>query len=125
MDKHVTLVASLHIGYSALQIVLALCCVVLVVAGGLIGGLISEEGIIFTITVAVGAIISLWILLISLPSIVGGVALLRYKPWGRYLILVLSVLALFNLPLGTAIGAYSIWVLLQDETAELFASSER
>jgi hypothetical protein len=124
MDKHVTLVASLHIGYSALQIVLALFCVVLIVAAGLIGGLTSEEGIIFTITSAVGAIISLWILVVSLPSIIGGVGLLRYKSWGRYLVLVLSVLALFSIPLGTAIGAYSIWVLLQDETAELFTSSD-
>jgi hypothetical protein len=124
MEKHVTLVGSLHIGYSALQIVLALTGVVLVIGAGLIGGLISEEGIVFTITFVVGAIISLWILLVSLPSIVGGVALLRYKPWGRYLVLVLSVLALFSIPLGTAIGAYSIWVLLQDETAELFTSSD-
>jgi len=124
MEKHVTLVGSLHIGYSALQIVLALTGVVLVIGAGLIGGLISEEGIVFTITFVVGAIISLWILLVSLPSIVGGVALLRYKSWGRYLVLVLSVLALFSIPLGTAIGAYSIWVLLQDETAELFTSSD-
>jgi hypothetical protein len=121
MEKHVTLVGSLHIGYSALQILLALTGVVLVIGAGMIGGLISEEGIVFTITFVVGAIISLWILLVSLPSIVGGVALLRYKPWGRYLVLVLSVLALFSIPLGTAIGAYSIWVLLQDEAAELFA----
>jgi len=124
MEKHVTLVGSLHIGYSALQIVLALTGVVLVIGAGLIGGLISEEGIVFTITFVVGAIISLWILLVSLPSIVGGVALLRYKSWGRYLVLVLSVLALFSIPLGTALGAYSIWVLLQDETAELFTSSD-
>jgi hypothetical protein len=121
MEKHVTLVGSLHIGYSALQIALALTGVVLVIGAGLIGGLISEEGIVFTITFVVGAIISLWILLVSLPSIVGGVALLRHKPWGRYLVLVLSVLALFSIPLGTAIGAYSIWVLLQDDTAELLA----
>jgi hypothetical protein len=124
MEKHVTLVGALHIGYCALQIVLALTGIVLVVGAGLIGGLISEEGIVLTITSIVGAIIFLWILLVSLPSIVGGVALLRYKPWGRYLVLVLSVLALFNIPLGTAIGAYSIWVLLQDETTELFTSSD-
>ena len=122
MEKHVTLVGALHIGYSAFQILGGLIALLFIVGGGLLGGLISEEGIVIGITFFIGAIICLWILLVSLPSIIGGIALLRYKPWGRYLVLVLSVLALFNIPLGTAIGAYSIWVLVQDETAELFAS---
>jgi hypothetical protein len=34
--------------------------------------------------------------------------------------MVLGVLQLFNIPVGTAIGAYSLWVLLQDETEQLF-----
>ncbi len=122
MEKHVTLVGALHIGYSAFQILGGLIALLFIVGGGLLGGLISEEGIVIGITFFIGAIISLWILLVSLPSIIGGVALLRYKPWGRYLVLVLSVLVLFNIPLGTAIGVYSIWALVQDETAELFAS---
>jgi hypothetical protein len=122
VEKHVTLVGALHIGYSAFQILGGLIALLFIVGGGLLGGLISEEGIVIGITFFIGAIISLWILLVSLPSIIGGVALLRYKPWGRYLVLVLSVLVLFNIPLGTAIGVYSIWVLVQDETAELFAS---
>ena len=29
---------------------------------------------------------------------------------------------LLNIPIGIAIGIYSIWVLVQDETAKLFAS---
>jgi len=35
---------------------------------------------------------------------------------------VLSVPGLLNFPIGTAIGIYSIWVLVQDETARLFGS---
>ena len=125
MEKHVTLVGALHIGYSAFQILGGLIALLFIVGGGLLGGLISEEGIVIGITFFIGAIICLWILLVSLPSIIGGVALLRYKPWGRYLVLVLSVLVLFNIPLGTAIGVYSIWALVQDETAKLFASKAR
>jgi hypothetical protein len=40
----------------------------------------------------------------------------------RYLALILAVFDLFNIPIGTAVGAYSIWVLVQDETAQLFAA---
>jgi hypothetical protein len=120
MQKHVTLVGALHIGYSALQLVMALIVFTFLVGGGIIGGVVSKEEIVFAATMTVAAMIGLWILMVSLPGIIGGVGLLRYKPWGRYMVLVLSVLALLNIPLGTAIGVYSIWVLVQDETAQLF-----
>ena len=72
------------------------------------------------ITFFVGTMIAVFVLLISVPGIIGGVGLLRHKPWARYVVLVLSVLALLNIPIGIAIGIYSIWVLVQDETAKLF-----
>ncbi len=31
---------------------------------------------------------------------------------------------LFNVPIGTAIGVYSIWVLMQPETVELFTGHD-
>lgn len=124
MEKHVTVVGAIHIGLSALGILTAAMVLLFIVGGGLVGGLISgEEEIIVPITCFVGTAASLWLLLLSVPGIVGGIGLLRYKPWGRYMLLVLSVLALFNIPIGTAIGIYSIWVLVQDETAKLFGST--
>jgi len=56
----------------------------------------------------------------DLPGIVGAVWLLKRKQWARYLVLVVSVLALLNVPPGLGIGVYSIWVLLQPETEKLF-----
>ena len=41
-----------------------------------------------------------------------GWGLLRHEPWARMLTIVLSFLALFNVPLGSALGIYSMWVLL-------------
>ena len=55
------------------------------------------------------------------PGIVGGIGLLRHKQWVRYLVLILGILSLLNIPVGTALGIYTLWVLLQDETAKLFA----
>jgi hypothetical protein len=122
MEKHVTLVGALHIGYSALQILGGLIAFMFIVGGGLLGGLIAKEELVFGITFFVGTTITVWVLLVSIPGIIGGVGLLRYKPWARYMVLVLSVLALLNFPIGMAIGIYSIWALVQDETAKLFAS---
>jgi hypothetical protein len=122
MEKHVTLVGALHIGYSAFQILGGLIAFMFIVGGGLLGGLIAKEELVFGITFFVGTTIAVWVLLVSIPGIVGGVGLLRYRPWARYMVLVLSVLALLNFPIGMAIGIYSLWALVQDETAKLFAS---
>jgi hypothetical protein len=122
MEKHVTLVGALHIGYSALQLLGGLIALLFIIGGGLLGGLISEEEIVISIVFFIAGAIGTWMALVSLPGIIAGVGVLRHRPWGRYMALVLAVIWLFNIPLGTAIGAYSLWVLIQDETAKLFAS---
>lgn len=54
------------------------------------------------------------ILFFSIPSIIGGVALLNNKPWALTLLLVLGCFKLFSFPIGTAIGIYTIYVYSQD-----------
>jgi hypothetical protein len=123
MEKHVTFVGALQIGYNAFGVLVAMATFMFIVGGGLIGGLISsEEEIVIPITFFVGTAISMWLLVLSVPGIIGGIGVLRRQSWARYMVLVLSILDLFSVPIGTAVGAYSIWVLVQDETAELFAS---
>jgi len=122
MDKHVTFVGALQIGYNAFGILAAMATFMFIVGGGLIGGLVSgEEEIVIPITFLVGTAISMWLLLLSVPGIIGGIGVLRRQSWARYMVLVLSILDLFSVPIGTAVGAYSIWVLMQEETAKLFA----
>src|SRR5262245_37941950 len=50
----------------------------------------------------------------SLPSVVGGIALLNGKKWALTLVMVLGCFKLFSFPLGTALGIYSIWVYAQE-----------
>ena len=122
MEKHVTFVGALQIGYNVFGILAAMATFLFIVGGGLVGGLVSgEEEIVIPITFFVGTSISLWLILISVPGIVGGIGLLKRQSWARYMVLVLSILDLFSVPIGTAIGVYSIWVLVQDGTAKLFA----
>ena len=44
-----------------------------------------------------------------------GLGLMQRAPWARTAAIVLGVLALFHPPFGTALGVYSLWVLLADE----------
>jgi hypothetical protein len=122
MEKHITFVGALQIAYNAFGILAAMFVFLFVVGGGLIGGLASDDEIVIPITFFLGTAIAMWLVVISVPGIVGGIGVLRHQSWARYLVLVLSILDLFSVPIGTAIGAYSIWALVQDETAKLFAS---
>lgn len=121
MRQHVTVVAAMRIGFGALGLFLALVCFVAITGGGLISG--DEEAI--TITSIVGTVVGGFLALLSLPGIIGGIGLLQGKPWARILVLILAAFDLFNVPIGTAIGVYTIWVLMQEETEELFAPRSR
>src|SRR5215469_15813414 len=57
-----------------------------------------------------------------IPSLAGGIGLLRKKTWARILIIFVSLGFLFAFPIGTALGAYGLWALLKRETGPAFAS---
>jgi hypothetical protein len=45
-----------------------------------------------------------------------GWGLLQREPWARMLTIILAFLALFHVPFGTALGIYTLWVLLPAES---------
>ena len=59
-------------------------------------------------------------MLLGIPGIVAGYGLLRGTAWGRILALVVGFLGLVNFPLGTAIGIYTLWALIQDDAIQAF-----
>ena len=116
MEKHVTVLGILYIAFSALGLLLAVIVFAAVVGGGIISG--DSEAM--AITAIVGPAVAAFLLLLSIPGLIGGVYLLKRRPWARILGLVLGFLNLIEIPIGTALGIYTIWVLLKNETAALF-----
>lgn len=112
MDPHIRAVAILHIVLGALTL---LAAAIVFISLGMAGGIVVSQGeheaasILGIIAICVCAFLTL----ISLPDIVGGWALLNDRPWGRPLVIILSCLSLLSIPVGTAIGAYSLWALLR------------
>lgn len=49
---------------------------------------------------------------------IAGRGLMHYDPWARTLALVLAFISLFNIPFGTAIGVYTLWVLLPTQAQQ-------
>jgi hypothetical protein len=56
----------------------------------------------------------------GLLGIACGIGLLTFKPWGRILGIIFSAISLIEIPLGTALGIYGLWVLFNKETEALF-----
>ena len=116
MDQHITLAGALRIGAGVLGIMIAIIVFVAVTGGGLLSG--DREAI--AITSMVGSIIAAILVIFSIPDIIAGIGLLKRRPWARILTLILSCIDLIEIPFGTALGVYSLWVLLNDETTEIF-----
>jgi hypothetical protein len=116
MEKHVTAVAILHIGSSIIGIIVGIFLFTLL---GFLGRFVVEEEAHFILPL-IALFVGGGLIAISIAGIIGGLGLLKHKEWARIMILVLSAISLINIPIGTAIGAYSIWALVQDETTRLF-----
>ena len=119
MSKHLDILGYLHLALGALGAVAALIVFVAVAGGGMLSG---DQDAIF-VTTTVGIVVSLLIWALSLPSLVAGYGLLKRRSWARVLALVLGFLNLFNVPLGTALGIYTFWVLLKDEALAHFTGT--
>ena len=120
MDKHVTVVAVLRIGLSVIMILAAIFIFVFLFG---IGWILSDD-VAQAILTFVGIVVGILLVIIGLPGLLGGIGLLSWQPWARILILIVSAMDLINVPVGTILGAYSIWVLTNDETEALFKRDE-
>jgi uncharacterized membrane protein len=72
----------------------------------------------------IGLISMLFFAVLSLPGILAGYGLLKGQRWGQILGIVVGFLSLFNFPLGTALGVYTLFVMLQNAADPYFSSQE-
>ena len=60
------------------------------------------------------------LLILAAGGVCVGLGLMQKALWARTAAIVLGVLALFHPPLGTALGVYSLWVLVGDEGGDQY-----
>ena len=124
MAAHVDLVGLLFIiwgllttlvGISTLALGIGAVAVIVSASRGGGGGQVaaSMAAAVFT-TLALIAII--W----GMAHVVVGIPLRRRRPSARFIALMLGAVDLLLLPYGTALGAYALWVLLNEEGKALF-----
>ena len=117
MKKHVTVVAAIQIGFAILGLIIAVAIFfVMSFARSQVGGDETAETVLGFLTVSLPILFGC----LSTLGLIGGIGLLTYKPWARYIVIVVSALGCLNIPIGTLKGVYALWVLLQDDTVKLF-----
>ena len=116
MKKHIELIGILHIVYHSMGLVFSSIVLILVLAGGVCSGDEYAAWMALVIVLAITALVALF----SVPGIIGGIGLLKMKSWARILVLIMGFLSLLEIPFGTALGIYTIWALMNNETMKLF-----
>ena len=110
VQEHVRMLAILWMAYSALNVVGGV--LMIVVAHTLFGGMGGPPPQITIwlrpLITAVGALV----LVKAAAGFFAGWGLLQRESWARILALIVGFIALLNIPLGTALGIYTLWVLL-------------
>lgn len=112
IETHLTIVASLHIALGVVALFTLAFAFFVVIGTGLAMGEFGEA----LLGTAIAALALLFLGVLSLPGIIGGIGLLMRKGWARIVLLVVSFIQLINIPVGTALGVYTLWVLLQEDS---------
>jgi len=115
MNNHIRLLGILFIVHGILSAFAGLILLLLFSAGR-IGHLGMSELSILTIIMK---ILALFLISRGLPDIICGAGLLAKKKWSRILGIIMSIIATFSVPVGTALGVYGLWVLFKPETEQL------
>jgi hypothetical protein len=124
MREHVKVLGIIHIVFGCLGLLGALVLGAVFIFGGTAVGLAGQNDpdslVAMSVLGALGTGLFLILLVLSVPGILAGWGLLNYRPWARILTIVLSAVNLLNVPVGTAIGVYGLWVTLNQETEAMF-----
>jgi hypothetical protein len=118
-QNHITLLGVLHIARGALILLIGMA--IFAVLSGV--GVLSDDETAMGVLGIIGMIILFIMFALAVPSIIAGIGVLMRREWGRITALVVGILSLVDIPFGTAIGVYSIWVLMNDETRMLFQTA--
>jgi hypothetical protein len=124
---HVRLLGILWMAYSALCVLAGVA--VMVVAQTIFGGTIHiHGGPPPEVTVWLRPLLTCigWLILaLAATGFFAGWGLLQREQWARTVALVVGFVALLRIPLGTALGIYTLWVLLPTQSDDEYKALAR
>jgi len=125
METHVKVLGILNMVSGALGLCGALLMMLIFAIGASAIAVDGDPDAAFVLPVlgVTGMALAMTITAVSLPGVIIGWGLYRFRPWARVWGIVLAVLSIALFPFGTLLGAYGLWVLLTRRTEPLFAGA--
>jgi uncharacterized membrane protein len=125
MEKHVQLVGILNIVYRAFLLLasLIICCLTAWITHFIQFQIFQHGDAPFEVLNIVPLIlltVAAAMFIVSIFGILGGIGVLKRKEWGRIITLIASFVNLLHIPIGTALGVYTLWVLMNDQSVKIF-----
>jgi hypothetical protein len=118
VQQHITILGWLYIVGHALFLIVGGFVFLLLTGIGAGSGDDEAARILPIVGISVGLLLAA----LALPGLAAGYGLLTHKPWARVLAIVVGILSLVNFPIGTTIGIYTFWVLMQPAAADYFVA---
>ncbi|MBN2070602.1 MAG: hypothetical protein JW814_04010 [Candidatus Krumholzibacteriota bacterium] len=117
MKSNITVIGAIHIAWGLLGMLLAM--IIQLTLGG--AGMITGDYEVQRILAIVASSLAFPLFILGIPALVGGIGILRMRPWARILLLAYSFINLLSIPFGTVLGIFTIKLLLDRDTIEAFA----
>jgi hypothetical protein len=108
VDKHLNILGALNVAVGASGLLGAVIVFWSMAGGSLMA---AQPGVVLLRTV-MGTAIALLITAFSAPTLAAGIGLLQGKPWAPKLALAMGAVNLLNIPFGTPVGIYTIWIFV-------------
>jgi hypothetical protein len=126
MDTHVKVLAILNIISGAVGLFGALVLMLVFgLSAGAVGASHDPDAVMaLPIIGLTGIALVIFAVLVSLPALIVGYGLYRFRPWARVAGIVLSIVSLIVFPFGTLLGVYGLWVLFSKDSERLFTSAQ-
>lgn len=121
MEQHVRILSILDFISGGLSIFGGIIFgVIMIIGAGAATEIPRGAGGLAALYGSIGVIGSILIIGVGVFEIFVGLNLQQFKSWARIAQIVLGALSIASFPLGTAFGVYSLWVMLNEETMNLF-----
>jgi hypothetical protein len=122
MEYFLRIVGKLYVIAGALAIVFAACVFAFTDAWPALMNVLGSASNIrnYPMSTLFLAFLAFHALIVAVPTLVSGWGILKQQEWSRDLAVVSSVLQLAGVPLGTALGVFSLWALFVNASGSYF-----
>lgn len=119
VDRHLDLLSLLLIVSGVLAGLTAVSLMALGIGAAILMASPQSAGVAASVAAGTFFILAILLLAYAAASVAAGRGLRRREHWSRLVALILSLINLFVVPFGTALGIYAFWVLLRERSRQL------